>query len=37
MKHGKKYADSVKLLDPQQAYDPEEACDLVVQTQQGEV
>ena len=32
MKHGKKYADSVKLLDPQQAYDPEEACDLVVQT-----
>ncbi len=32
MKHGKKYADSVKLYDPQKAYDPEEACDLVVQT-----
>ncbi|MBN1778561.1 MAG: 50S ribosomal protein L1 [Clostridiales bacterium] len=32
MKHGKHYVDSVKLLDPQKAYDPEEACDLVVQT-----
>lgn len=32
MKHGKKYADSVKLIDLQKAYDPEEACDLVVQT-----
>jgi len=32
MKHGKHYADSVKLLEPQKAYDPEEACELVVQT-----
>ena len=32
MKHGKKYTDSVKLLEPQKAYDPEEACDLAIQT-----
>lgn len=32
MKHGKKYVDSVKLYDLQNAYDPEEACDLAVQT-----
>ncbi|HPF89018.1 MAG TPA: 50S ribosomal protein L1 [Candidatus Limiplasma sp.] len=32
MKHGKKYVDSVKLYDPQTAYDPEEACDFAVQT-----
>ena len=32
MKHGKKYADSVKLIEPQKAYDPEEACELVIQT-----
>ncbi len=32
MKHGKKYTDSVKLYDLQTAYDPEEACDLAVQT-----
>jgi large subunit ribosomal protein L1 len=32
MKHGKKYVDSAKLLDPQKAYDPEEACELVVRT-----
>jgi large subunit ribosomal protein L1 len=32
MKHGKKYVDSVKLFDLQNAYDPEEACDLAVQT-----
>ena len=32
MKHGKHYVDSVKLLDPLKAYDPEEACDLVCKT-----
>ena len=32
MKHGKKYADSVKLIDSLKAYDPEEACDLVCKT-----
>ncbi len=32
MKHGKKYADSAKLIDLQKAYDPEEACELAVQT-----
>ena len=32
MKHGKKYVDSIKLLDPLKAYDPEEACDLVCKT-----
>ncbi|MBE0600531.1 MAG: 50S ribosomal protein L1 [Firmicutes bacterium] len=32
MKHGKKYADSAKLIEPQKAYDPEEACELVIQT-----
>ncbi len=32
MKHGKKYADSAKLYDLQKAYDPEEACELAVQT-----
>ena len=32
MKHGKKYTDSVKLIDNLKAYDPEEACDLVCKT-----
>ena len=32
MKHGKKYADSVKLIDNLKQYDPEEAMSLVVQT-----
>ncbi len=32
MKHGKKYIDSVKLIDPLKAYDPEEAIDLVCKT-----
>ena len=32
MKHGKKYDDSVKLIDPLKAYDPEEAVSLVCQT-----
>ena len=32
MKHGKKYTDSVKLIDHLKQYDPEEAVDLVVQT-----
>ena len=32
MKLGKKYVDSVKLIDPLKAYDPEEACTLVCKT-----
>ena len=32
MKHGKKYADSVKLIDNLKQYDPEEGMDLVVKT-----
>ena len=32
MKHGKKYVDSVKLIDHVKQYDPEEATALVVQT-----
>ena len=32
MKHGKKYIDSVKLIDSLKAYDPEEAIDLVCKT-----
>ena len=32
MKHGKKYVDSVKLLDSLTAYDPDVACDLVCKT-----
>jgi large subunit ribosomal protein L1 len=32
MKHGKKYEDSVKLIDHLTQYDPDEACDLVVKT-----
>ena len=32
MKHGKKYVDSVKLIDTLKAYDPEEAIDLVCKT-----
>ena len=32
MKHGKKYTDSVKLIDSLKAYDPAEAIDLVLQT-----
>ena len=32
MKHGKKYTDSVKLIDTLKAYDPEEAVSLVCQT-----
>lgn len=32
MKHGKKYADSVKLIEAGKLYDPEEAVKLVLQT-----
>ena len=32
MKHGKKYVDSVKLIDALKANDPEEACDLAIKT-----
>lgn len=32
MKHGKKYVDSVKLIDSTKLYDPAEAADLVLQT-----
>ena len=32
MKHGKKYTDSVKLIDHLKQYDPNEAVDLVVKT-----
>ena len=32
MKHGKKYVDSAKLIDSLNAYDPEEAVALVIQT-----
>jgi large subunit ribosomal protein L1 len=32
MKHGKKYVDSVKLIDSLNAYDPEEAVALAIQT-----
>ena len=32
MKHGKKYEDSVKLFNKQQAYDPAEAIDLTQKT-----
>ena len=32
MKHGKKYQDSVKLIDHLNQYDPDKACGLVVET-----
>ena len=32
MKHGKKYVDSAKLIDSLNAYDPEEAVALAIQT-----
>ena len=32
MKHGKHYVDSVKLIDSQTAYDPDQAVDLVCKT-----
>ena len=32
MKHGKKYTDSLKLIDHLKQYDPDEAVDLVLQT-----
>ncbi|MCH5286802.1 MAG: 50S ribosomal protein L1 [Christensenellaceae bacterium] len=32
MKHGKKYQDSAKLIDHLNQYDPDQACNLVVQT-----
>ena len=32
MKHGKKYQDSVKLIDHLNQYDPADACDLVCKT-----
>ena len=32
MKHGKKYSDSLKLIDHLKQYDPDEAVDLVVKT-----
>ena len=37
MKHGKKYTDSVKLLEPQKAYDPEEALRARDPDQQSQV
>jgi len=32
MKHGKKYSESAKLIEPLKLYDPQEAVDLVMQT-----
>ena len=32
MKHGKKYQESVKLIDATALYDPDQACDLVIKT-----
>jgi len=32
VKHGKKYVESAKLIEPLKAYDPAEAIDLVLQT-----
>ncbi len=32
MKHGKKYQDSVKLIDHLNQYDPDKACGLVIET-----
>ena len=32
MNHGKKYTESVKLIDHVKQYDPDEACDLIVKT-----
>ena len=32
MKHGKKYLESLKLVDAQKLYDTEEAVELVLQT-----
>ncbi|OQB23396.1 MAG: 50S ribosomal protein L1 [Firmicutes bacterium ADurb.Bin182] len=32
MKHGKKYQDSVKLIDPLKLYDPKEGIELVLKT-----
>jgi large subunit ribosomal protein L1 len=32
MKHGKKYQDSVKLIEPTKLYDPKEGVELVIQT-----
>ena len=32
MKHGKKYQDSVKLIDHLNQYDPDQAAQLVVST-----
>ena len=37
MKHGKKYVDSVKLIDSLTAYDPADACDLVCKTSKANV
>ena len=32
MKHGKKYQESVKLIDSTTLYDPDQACDLAIKT-----
>ena len=32
MKHGKKYQDSLKLIDTTMQYDPDQACDLAIKT-----
>ena len=32
MKHGKKYAESLKLIDSANLYDPDQACDLAIKT-----
>ena len=32
MKHGKKYVESVKLIDSTIQYDPDQACDLAIKT-----
>ncbi|MCL2867737.1 MAG: 50S ribosomal protein L1 [Clostridia bacterium] len=32
MKHGKKYVDSKKIIEPLKAYDPEEALDMTLKT-----
>ena len=35
MKHGKKYAESLKLIDSATLYDPDQACDLAIKTGQA--
>ena len=37
MKHGKKYQDSVKLIDKQKLYDPREGIEAVLSDREGQV